>query len=89
MLLCKIDWMDLSEQFFQTSYDSNDVSWYQSHRVFYDNKSAFKFNMLRLQTLEIPIAKLQARHNFSEAKKKYSQEENGLHYFITCKGGLF
>ena len=35
--------------------------------------------MLRLQTLERPISILQARHNSSEAKKKYSQEENGLH----------
>ena len=35
--------------------------------------------MSRLQTLEIPIAKLQARHNCSEAKKKYSQEANVLH----------
>ena len=34
--------------------------------------------MLRLQTLEIPIAKLQARHNCSEAKKEDSQETNGL-----------
>ena len=32
-----------------------------------------------MQTLEIPIAKLQACHNCSEAKKKYSQEANGLH----------
>ena len=32
-----------------------------------------------LQTLEIPIAKLQARHNCSEAKKKYPQEANVLH----------
>ena len=35
--------------------------------------------MSRLQTLEIPITKLQARHNYSEAKKNYSQEANLLH----------
>ena len=35
--------------------------------------------MSRLQTLEIPISKLQARHNCPEANKKYSQESNGLH----------
>ena len=29
--------------------------------------------------MEIPIAKLQARHNCSEAKRKYSQEANDLH----------
>ena len=47
--------------------------------VFYENKSAFEYNMLRLQTLEIPIARLQARYNCSEAKKKDPQEANGLH----------
>ena len=63
MLLCKIDWMDLSERFFGTASDSNDVSWDKGHQVIYDKNSAFEYNMLRLQTLEIPIAKLQARHN--------------------------
>ena len=62
--------MDLSERFFRTAYDSNGVSWDQYHRVFNDNKYSFEYNMSRLQTLEIPIAKLQAHHNFSEAKKK-------------------
>ena len=47
--------------------------------MFYDNKSVFEYNMSRLQTLESPGAKLQARHNCLEAKKKYSQEVNGLH----------
>ena len=35
--------------------------------------------MSRLQTLESPFAKLHSRHKYSEAKKKYSQEANGLH----------
>ena len=56
MLLCKIDWMDLSERFVGTSSDSNDISWDQAHQVFYDNKSVFEYKMSRLQTLEIPIA---------------------------------
>ena len=38
--------------------------------------------MLRLQTLEIPISRLQAHHNCSEAKKKDSQEANGLHSYL-------
>ena len=56
MILCEINWMDLSEQFVGTASDSNDVSWDQSHQVFYDNKYAFEYNMSRLQILEIPIA---------------------------------
>ena len=56
MLLCKIDWMNLSEEFFGASSDSNDVSWDQANQVFYDNKSAFEYNMSRLKTLESPIA---------------------------------
>ena len=43
--------------------------------------------MSRLQTLEILIAKLQARHNYSEAKKKYSREENGLHSCLYLANG--
>ena len=35
--------------------------------------------MSMLQTLEIPIVKLQERHNCSEVKEKYPQEANGLH----------
>ena len=73
MLLYKINWMYLSERFFGTSSDSNDVSWDQYRQVFYYKNSAFEYNMSRLQTLEIPIAKLQARHNCLEAKKKDSQ----------------
>ena len=69
--------MDLSEQFFGTASDSNDVGWDQAHRVFYDNKSAFEYNMSRLQTLEILIAKLQARHKFPEAKKKTPKKQMG------------
>ena len=65
MLLCKMGWMYLSERFLGTASDSNDVSPDQAHQVFYDNKSALEYNMLRLQTLESPIAKLQARHNCS------------------------
>ena len=71
--------MDLSEIFVGTASDSNDASQDQAHRVFYDNKSAFEYNISRLQRLEIPIAKLQARHNCSEAKKKGPREANGLH----------
>ena len=68
------NWLDeLSERFFRTASDSNYGSWDQANQVFYDNKFAFEYNMSRLQTLEIPIAKLQARHNCSEAKEKYSQ----------------
>ena len=78
MLLHKVDRMDLSEHCFGTASDSNDVSWDQSHQVFYENKYDFVYNMSRLQTLEIPISRLQAFHNFSEVKKKYPQEENGL-----------
>ena len=69
IMLCKIDWMDLSEQFFGTSSDSNDVIWNQAHQAFYYNKSTFENNMPRLQTLEIPIAISQARHNCLGAKK--------------------
>ena len=47
--------------------------------MFYGNKSAFEYNMLRLQTFEIPIAKLQTHHNCSEANTKDFQEANGLH----------
>ena len=43
--------MDLSEQFFEPSSDLNDVSCDQVHRLFYDNKSTFKYNMTSLQTL--------------------------------------
>ena len=82
MLLFKIDWMDLSERFLGTASDSNDVSWDQYHQVFYENKSSFEYNMSRLQTLETPITKLQACHKCPEAKKKYSQEANGLHYCL-------
>ena len=71
--------MGLSVKFIGTEPDSNDVSWDQHHRVFYEKKSAFEYNMSKLTTLEIPIAKLQARHNCLEAKKKYSQEANSLH----------
>ena len=83
------DWMDLSERFVGTSSDSNDVSLYQNHCVFYDNKSAFDYNMSRLQILEIPIAKLQARHNCSEAKKKDPQEANGLHSCLYLSNGAY
>ena len=87
MLLRKINRVDLSEQFVQTESDSNDVSYDQTHRVFYNNKSAFEYNMSRLQTLESPIAKLKLCHNCSEAKKKYPQEANGLHaYLYLAKG---
>ena len=74
MVLCKIDWMNLSEQLFGAEYDSNYVSWDQAHQVFYHNKTAFEYNMSRLQTMEIPIAKWQASLNYLEARKKYSQE---------------
>ena len=37
--------------------------------------------------METPIAKLQARHNCSEAKKKYSQEENGLRTCLYLEKG--
>ena len=47
--------------------------------MFYDNNSALEYNMSRLQSLEISIAKLKSRHNFSEAKKKHPQEANGSH----------
>ena len=87
ILLCEIDWMGLSEPFFGTASDSNDVSWDQDHQVFYDNKSTFEYNISRLQILESPIAKLQARHNCSEAKKKYSQEANGLHSCLYLANG--
>ena len=87
MLLCEIDWMDLSERFVITSYDSNDVSLDQSHQVFYDNKSAFEYNISGLQTLESPISKLQVRHNYSEVKKKVSQDENVLHYCLYLAKG--
>ena len=63
--------MDLSERWFGTPSDSNGVSWDQAHWLFYENKSSFEYNMSRLQTLETPIAKLQARHNCLEAKKQY------------------
>ena len=63
MLLCKIDWMDLSGRFVRTLSESNDVSWDQDHQLLYDNNSAFEYNMSMLQTLEIPISRLQARHN--------------------------
>ena len=43
--------------------------------------------MSRLQTLEIPIAKLQARHNCLEARKKKPQEANGLHYWLCVAKG--
>ena len=65
--------MVLSERFFKTASYLNDVSCDQDHQVFYDNKYAFEYSMSRLKTLEIPITKLQARHNCSEAKKKDSQ----------------
>ena len=48
MLLCEINWMDLSERFFGTASESNDVSWDQAHQVFYENKSTFEYNMSRL-----------------------------------------
>ena len=82
MLLCEINWMDLFEQFVGTSSDSNDVSWYQANQVFYDNKSVFEYNMPRFETLEIPISRLQARHNCLEAKKKDYQQANGLHSYL-------
>ena len=61
--------MDLSQQFFGTASDSDNVHWDQAHQVFYDNKSVFEYNMLMLKTLESPISKLQAHHNCLEAKK--------------------
>ena len=45
--------------------------------------------MSRLKTLEIPIARLQACHNCSEAKKKDSQEENGLHFCLYLAKGSY
>ena len=81
--------MDLSERFLGTAYDSNDVRWDQYHQVFYDNKSAFEYNMSRIQTLKITIAKLQACHKCPEAKKKYSQEANGLHYCLYLENGTY
>ena len=89
MLLHKVDRMDLSEHCFGTASDSNDVSWDQAHQVFYENKYDFVYNMSRLQTLEIPIAILQARHNCSEAKKKYSREANCLHSCLYLAKGSY
>ena len=43
--------------------------------------------MSRLKTLETPIAKLQARHNCSEAKKKDYQEANVLHSCLYLANG--
>ena len=43
--------MDLSKQFVGTASDSNYVIWDQYHRVFYDNNSAFEYNIPMLQTL--------------------------------------
>ena len=73
--LTEKDWMHLSERFVVTTSDLNNIIWDQYHRVFYDNKSAFEYKMSRLQTLEIPIAKLQARHNCSEAKKNITKKQ--------------
>ena len=67
--------MGLSERFFGISSDSNDVSWDQYHQVFYDNKSAFEYNMSRIQTLETSIAKLQAWHKFLEVKEKIPNKQ--------------
>ena len=36
-----------------------------------------EYNIPRLQTLEIPIAKLQERHNCSEGKKKIPKKKMG------------
>ena len=73
--LCEIDWMDFSEQFFGKASDSNYVSWDQFHQVFDENKSAFEYNMPRLQKLETPISKLQARQNCLENKKNISNNQ--------------
>ena len=73
--LIKQEWMDLSEWFVLTAYDSNYVSWYQAHWVLYDNKSTFEYNMSMVQTLETQITKLQARHNCSEAKKNIPKKQ--------------
>ena len=78
--------MDLYERFVGTASDSNDVSWDQSHQVFYDNTFAFEYNISRLQTLEIPIAKLQACHNCSEEKKIFSGSKWLTFLFILFKG---
>ena len=56
---------------------------------FMTKNSAFEYNMSRLQTLEIPIAKLQARHKCSEAKKKYSREANCLHSCLYLAKGSY
>ena len=87
MLLWKIDWIYLFGRFVRTSSDSNNASWDQAYRVFYENKSAFEHSMLRLQTLKIPIAKLQARHNCSEAKKKIFPKRNGFYSCLYLSNG--
>ena len=53
-LLSKTGWIYLIFSF-GTPSDSNDISWDQAHQVFYENKSAFEYNMSRLQTLKTPI----------------------------------
>ena len=81
------DWNLLRTRFVGTASDSTDPQWDQAPHLFFDNKSAHEFNMARLQSLQKPIARLDAVHNKPEAKRKDSQEASGLHATLfLCEG---
>ena len=72
------DWNVLKTRFIQTAQDTNCSDWDNATRLFYDNKSTFEYNMTKLQRLNKPIAKLEAKHNCRAAAKRDSTVANGL-----------
>ena len=73
------DWNLLRNRFIGTAFDSNDPQWDEEAFLSFDNNSVHEYNMEKLRSLRKPIARLNAEHNYAEARRKDSQEANGLH----------
>lgn len=69
------------DKVFQTASDSHDAKW---DDAIFDNKNSFEYNMGKLNELGTPIAKLKAKHNCARARKRDSNEENGLRSELSC-----
>ena len=63
---------------FQTAPDSEDEVWDNAPHLFFDNKSAFKHNMTKLNSFGTTIANLTETHSIHLADKQDSTEYDGL-----------
>ena len=81
------DWNLLRTRFIGTASDSTDLQWDEAPHLSFDNKSVQEFNMEKLQSLQKPIARLNAEHNCAAARRSDSQDANGLHATLfLCEG---